>query len=557
MKKRGDFKIDFLSGDYEDWKFYREKGYINIKDVRDNFSKLPLRKFSLKLYKKWKLDKDEILLTNFIRYKKFGTKTIRHWADDEKYKFLSKIFKIAFPDKIDFQKAKPIHKILYLLSKLFLIPILKIPDEKTYRIPRYIHKYVYYTSKLYLLALDRLPKTVRLIIWKKKFQDINLIALINAKKGFRIISKVVLQFFLSYYLILKEINPDLVLIYNGSWAFNTPLTAACRKLDIPHYFIETSYFVGYSELDSISVWHDGELNIKELPEWDDEKEVKLNEWIITYLKKYKRGIASMTEDDNGIKSIIPKKRFIFLPLQIMDDTNNIKYSPLIANNLQIVNLVINNAPIGYEIIIKRHPGDFLVGDPLYKQNLKMIGKIAEKYDHVHLYHYADSQLLLKNCSALIVINSTISIENLLHARVPMLILGDHILRGWGFSYDVNNLEEFEDKLKEALDKGVSPKIEKKMKQFLYLYIFDYIVKGHYPLIYHICDKNGNIIKTFNKPQKYKYIAERLYNELNKIKERKEKGHKRRLPLPKKYKCMIDRTKLPNYTGVILDYFHGV
>jgi len=488
-----------------------------------------------------------------MRYKKFGSKTIGHWADDEKFNFESKILNIAFPNKIDYQNAKPFNKILYLLSKLILIPILKIPDEKTYRIPQHIHRFVYYISKLYLLALDRLPKTERLTIWKKNFQDINLIALINMKKGFSIISKVVLRFFLSYYFILKELNPDLVLIYNGSWALNTPLTAACRKLDIPHYFNETSYFVGYSLLDSISVWHDGDLNTKELPEWNDEKEAKLNKWIMNYLSNYKRGIASITEDDSRIERIIPEKKYIFLPLQIMDDTNNIKYSPLITNNVQLVNLVIDNAPERYDIIIKRHPGDFIVGDPLYNQNLKKIEKIAKKYDHVYLYHYVDSQLLLKNCSVLIVINSTISVENLLHARVPMLILGDHILRGWGFTYDVNNLKEFKDKLNESLINGVSLEMKKRMKQFLYLYIFDYIVKGHYALKYHIYDKNGNIIKTINKSQKYEYIAERLYNELIQIRERIEKGLNRRPPLPKKYKCMIDRTKLPNYSGVILDY----
>ena len=553
MKKKGDIEIDFISGDYADWKYFRDRGYKNIKDVKDNLFKLPLRKFSLNLYEKWRLDKDEILMTNFVRYKKFGSKTIGHWADDEKYNFKSIIFNIAFPKKRDFYKAKPLNKMIYLLSKLILIPILKIPHEKTYRLPRYIHRFVFYISKLYLFAFDILPKTERLIIWRKDIQNINLIALINMKKGFSIISKMALRFFLSYYLILKELNPDLILIYNGSWIFNTPLSAACRKLDIPHYFTETSYFVGYSELDSISVWHDGELNVKELPEWDDEKEAKLNDWIKDYLKKYKRGIASITEDDSRIETTVPTKKYIFLPLQIMDDTNNIKYSPLITNNVQLVNLVINSAPKGYDIVIKRHPGDFLVGDPLYKQDLKKIEMIAKKYDHIYLYHYADSQILLKNCSALVVINSTISIENLLHARTPMLILGDHILRGWGFSYDVNNLEEFKGKLKEALDNKISSEMEKRMKQFLYLYIFDYIVEGHYTLKYNINDKNGNVIKTIHKPQKYECIAERLNNELIQIKNRKEKRLKRMFPLPKKYKCMIDRSQIPDYKGVILDY----
>ncbi len=491
-------------------------------------------------------------MTNFMRFKKYGSKTIGHWADDEKFNFASKILNIFYSNKTDLQNVKPINKILYLLSKLILLPITKIPDIKTYRIPRYVHRFVYYISKLYLCVLEILPKTEKLTIWKKRFQDINLIALINMKKGFGIISKVALQLFLSYYIILKELNPDLTLIYNGSWVYNTPLKSACKKLDIPHYFIETSYFVGNSHFDSLSVWHDGELNTKELPEWNDEKEVKLNDWITNYLNKYKRGIASITEDDSSIERKIPEKKYIFLPLQIMDDTNNIKYSPLITNNVQLVNLVINNAPEGYDIIIKRHPADFIVGDPLYNQNLKKIEKIVKKYDHVYLYHYVDSQLLLKNCSTLIVINSTISIENLLHARVPMLILGDHILRGWGFTYDVNNLEEFEDKLKEALDKGVSPEMKKMMKQFLYLYIFDYIVKGHYALKYHIYDKNMNIIKTINIPQIYEPLAECIYNELIQIKERKEKGFKKMIPPPKKFRTMIDRSQIPKYEGVQLD-----
>ena len=171
------------------------------------------------------------------------------------------------------------------------------------------------------------------------------------------------------------------------------------------------------------------------------------------LEKFKRGIASVAENDDDVIVRIPERKFIFIPLQMMDDINNIRYSPLIHHNLQLVKLVLNNPPPeGYDIIIKRHPWDTIFADSLYMRTLDEIIKHIKNYDNVHLYYYADSQILLKHCSALITMNSTLSMENLLEVRVPMVILGDNFVRGWGFTYDVNNLSEYPEKLKEALEK---------------------------------------------------------------------------------------------------------
>lgn len=544
--------IDFISGDHGDWEYYTKKGYENIIDVRDNFPRIPLKNLSLDLYKRWNLDKDKMLVTNFIRFKKIGTKTIGHWAVQEKYRFINELKYKVFSLKFEYRIKRILHKILFYISKVIFYPLVFFPFIKTYEIVRPIHKILYLSSRWFWTLFKLFPKTTRFEIWKKKIENLNMIALVNSKKGFGIVSKIALQYFISYYLILKELNPDMVFMYNDDWIENTSLSIACEKLDIAHYYTERSNVLDYSNFDSTAVWFDGDINKRQLPEWDSEKERKLNERIKGYLKKYELGVASLIGEEEKVKKMTHDRKFILVPLQIMDDTKNIKFSPLLENMIQLVNLVIDNCPKGYDIIIKRHPWEFYKRDTLYLKSLKKIIEIANKYDHVYICRHVDTYDLLKQCSALVTINSTMSQENLYKARAPMVLLGDTYVRGWGFTYDVNNINEFHLKLKEALDKGVTPEMEKKMKQFLYLLFFEHVVKGQYAYRTHVRDKNGKIIKSIKKPHIYSYIAERIYNELMEIKSRKAKGLKRMLPPPKKLRCMIDRSNIPNYKGVILN-----
>ena len=536
--------IDFISGSDTDWDCYRRNGYKNVKDVRDNFPIIPLKNLSLDLYKRWNLDKDKMLVTNFIRFKKIGSKTITHWAIHDRYSLLNGLIEHVFILKADYPFKRILHKILY--------PLYFLRNRKTYEIIRPIHKILYISSKWLLFLFKLFPKNIKFEILKKRIENHNTIALINSKKGFKIISKIALQYFISNYLILKELKPDMVLMYNDCWIINTSLSIACEKLDIPHYYMEQSNVLDYSHFDSNAIWYDGDINKKELPEWNIEKERKLNERLNGYLEKYELGVASMIGEEEKISKMSHNRKFIFVPLQIMDDSKNIKYSPLIDNMIQLVNLVIDHTPKGYDIIFKRHPWEKYKKDAIYYRCLKEIIKIAKKHDHVKICRYVSSQDLLKQCSAFVTVNSTMAQENLYQARAPMVLLGDDFVRGWGFSYDVNNIEEFPIKLREALDKGVTPEMEKKMKQFLYLYFFEYIVKGTYRIEYPILDKSGKVSEQVIKPQIYEHIAEKMQIELMEIKKRKENGFKRMLPPIKKFKCMIDRSKIPNYQGVVLD-----
>jgi len=544
--------IDFISGDHNDWEYYIRRGFKNIRDVRDNFPRIPLKNLSLDLYKRWNLDKNKMLMTNFVRFKKYGVKTIEHPVIQGKYNLLNELIYKILIYKRRYHFNKMYHNLLFHSLKTILYPFKFFPMRKTNTIARTIHKIFYISSKWLLNLFRLLPNTIWFIKLKKKIQNFNLIALINSKKGFSIVSKIALQYFVSYYLILKEKKPDAVFMYNDNWITNTSLSIACEKLDIPHYYTETSNVLGFSHFDSTAVWFEGDINRKKLPEWSNKKEKKLNERIKDYVKKYKLGVASLIGEEKKVTKMTYDKKFILLPLQIMDDTKNIKFSPLIDNMVQLVNLVIDNTPKGYDIIIKRHPWEFYRKDILYNISLKKIFKIAKKHEHVLIYRKVDPIFLLKQCSALVTINSTMAQENLYEARAPMVILGDTYIRGWGFTYDVNNIKEFPEKLKEALNKGVTPEMEKRMKQFLYMLFFEHIVKGHYALRIPIRDEKGKVIDRWEKPAIYKHIAERIYDELVKIQEGKKKGLKRMRPLPKNLRCVIDRSKLPNYKGVILD-----
>ena len=558
LQEKGNFEIDFMTADHEDWECYYKKGYKNLEDVRDYLHQIPNRKVPLKNYKKWNLDKDKMLLTNFVRYKILNSKSLDHFATQSYYILLHELVFKLYLNKNLFKKSNFFQKIFYYLLKIFCFPLIPLTKVKsrysTNEIRRFIHKILYYWSKLILMGFRYLPKTFNLIIWRKKFENLNVIAFINKDNGFKNISKLALKYFLIYYYLLKKIKPDAVLIYNGNWATNSTLSAACEKLDICHFFTEYAGFAGYLHFDQTAIWCDGDINRMKLPEWSEERELELNIKIDDYLKNWKRGFASAAEDDKIIVKKIPERKFIFIPMQKMDDTSNIKFSPLIEDNLHLVKLVLENAPKEYDIVVKRHPWDTIWGaDPTYWRCVKVVRKIAKKYENVFLYHHVDSHYLLKHCEALITTNSSISLENLFFARAPMIILGENFVRGWGFTYDVDNLEEFPSKLKEALTKKVAPDMELKMKQFLHLYFYKLLVKGQIEVKFEIYDKQGNITKKIYLPNDFKELARRLLNKLLKVQEKKAKGLPKRPPNIKEFRCMIDRSKIPNYNGVILDY----
>lgn len=518
LKKYADIDSFFME-DYKKGIDYYRAHKIEPIEIRKLKKKFPLQQMTLDLYNKLDLDIDVILDNNYHRYQRFGIKTFYHSSDEDYYPII-----IPLKDKRIFSYIN------YLISQ-------KI---RAFQYPRIVHATIYYVTGFLLSFLELFHENAWTSRLKYYLDDLNTIALYNKERGFTIIAKKALQYYFIYYSILKKVRPDFVLTYNGNWASQTPCAAACEKLGIPHYVTEGSSFLGYSHFDSEAVWFDGDINRKELHELTPEQDNKIDAWIEERVQKYKRGIASFIErDDENSKQEKPKKlikNFIFLPLQILDDTNNIRYSPIFSNMVDYVKAVVNATPEGYSVLIKRHPWDIIWVDPAYINNLKEIKAFIKDKKNVYLVRNIDSHKFLEHASALVSINSTMLMENCYRAQAPMVIVGDMFIRGWGFTYDVKNREDLPVQIELAIKNGSTPEMKKKMKEWLYLYVFEHLVPGNYePFI------DGKQVF----PEHYEPIAKRILEEMKSIEQRKQEGMPVRLPkLPVQRRCMIDRSQFP-------------
>ncbi len=487
--------------------------------IRDFIKKIPLSKMDLDFYKNLDLNEEFLLDNNFQRFIRFNIKTLHHGFDEDYYPF-----------KLPFAKNRIIAFILYITSKRIL--------AKQY--PKIVHYFIYYFSKIARSALDLFSENQKILEMKYYLEDLNDISLYNKEKGFTIIAKKVLQYYFAYRSILKKIKPDFVLSYNGNWANQTPCIAACEKLGIPHYMTDGSSFIGYSHFDSENVWFDGDINRRALHELTQEQEQKIDAWIEGRIQKFKRGIASFMEDKQQLtKSPKPKKlvgKFIIAPLQILDDTNNLKYSPFFPDMVTFVKAVIDATPKDYTVIIKRHPWDVIWVDAAYMENLKVIKEYIKDKPNIILVQRLDVHKLLKNAAALVCINSTMLLENTYMAQAPMVVVGDIFIRGWGFTYDVNSLDDLPKKIAEAIKTGVTSEMKKKMKQWLYMYVFEHLVPGNY---------EAYLGPNKSYPENYEPMAQRILQEIREIEKRKNNGLPPRLPkLGKDMRCMIDRSQFP-------------
>lgn len=112
---------------------------------------------------------------------------------------------------------------------------------------------------------------------------------------------------------------------------------------------------------------------------------------------------------------LPKK-FIFIPLQVQDDTQIIINSPHIDNMNEFVELcykTIKKVDPNIRVVVKEHPQDF--GRRSYK-------KLSKKHkDIIWLKKYPINEVLKKS-SVVITINSTVGIEALAYNK-PVITLG--------------------------------------------------------------------------------------------------------------------------------------
>ncbi|MHA1378138.1 MAG: capsular polysaccharide export protein, LipB/KpsS family [Candidatus Helarchaeota archaeon] len=313
-----------------------------------------------------------------------------------------------------------------------------------------------------LLTLKKFINSIFLLISKTRkyyFKKILISLLIYLYYRNRDIRVQAIEYVLAYRNYLVENEIECVIVWNGNLLYHKAVTEIAKLNGINTLYMEVGYFPNTVVIDRKGVNFFGEIKDLKLPVYIEED--KLNK----FLEKYHNSL------EKPAKLINLPKQFIFLPLQVHDDTQILIHSPLIQTMDQLVKLVLEYLPPNYHLIIKEHPKE-LEHNKIF---IKRIKSLIKKCNNVRLYSKINIYQLIKKCSAVVTINSTVGIEALTYYK-PVIVLGKAVYGKKGFTCDVSNLDELPSVLKKAL--SYQPNKEK-LNKFLYLLIFHYCIPANY------------------------------------------------------------------------------
>ncbi|MFH1746965.1 MAG: polysaccharide deacetylase family protein [Planctomycetota bacterium] len=157
--------------------------------------------------------------------------------------------------------------------------------------------------------------------------------------------------------------------------------------------------------------------------------------------------------------------YMFLPLQVDDDTQLFYYAPYFKNQREMVAAVVANRPANLPLIIKPHPlCDVRQGRGLYAPLLRAQDRIAAAS--------TNTLELIAGAAAVITNNSSAGIEALMLER-PVVVLGTAHYRGRGFTHDYAGVEDLSVLMHHAVAGSIG---EPARDRYLYELLFHELVQ---------------------------------------------------------------------------------
>jgi len=293
---------------------------------------------------------------------------------------------------------------------------------------------------------------------------------LNAVQKWRALS--CFRFFTDYF---QKNGGDLLIVWNG---LALPLAAAveaARRNGIKLLFCENGYLPDTIVMDEKGVNAANSLVGKTSQfyagvEIDGEKCHRLFERQLPQrpLKKASaKTVGSLTKVESDLT--LPEN-FIFLPLQVHDDSQVLLYSPRFPDMPSLISYCIEEVEkynSRYRqrlyLVIKEHPSDF--GRINYD-------RIKRQYPKALFVKAFATPELLRKCVAVLTINSTVGIEGLFNFK-PVITLGDAFYNLPGLVYHLEEGEELAQKLNEALTAKLDQEL---IIKFLYYLRYHYLIE---------------------------------------------------------------------------------
>ncbi|MDH2421826.1 CDP-glycerol glycerophosphotransferase family protein [Cobetia amphilecti] len=293
--------------------------------------------------------------------------------------------------------------------------------------------------------------------------------------------------------ILSEFSPEYVFIWNGFTGnvANILRVITSKSENYKVWFLERSFYKNSLFVDSTGANAAASIS-RQYSHYENN--------IIP-----KHYVVDKLIDDYEVpdKNTLCKEDFIFVPLQVQTDTNNILYSPHIKKTRALVIATIRaveriNRSLGkqYKIIVRTHPEEV---DP----NINL--------PHHPLVLYRSSGAIKDWCyhaSAVVNVNSTVGMEAI-YIDKPVISFGHSL-----FSHEeltvMSDLPGFRNKLQAVLSGEImTPKLDSKLSFFNHLYLYNTSNIENFPKsVSSILNLDPDIAKA---PVPYSSLAKKLTN----------------------------------------------
>ncbi|MFQ5500846.1 MAG: methyltransferase domain-containing protein, partial [Phycisphaerae bacterium] len=199
---------------------------------------------------------------------------------------------------------------------------------------------------------------------------------------------------------------------------------------------------------------------------------KLSESLVEWEAKRLQAVRDRFSQD--IHRSTKLDRYVFLPLQVDDDTQLYYYAPHFPDQRAMVRAVVEAMPENLSLVIKLHPlCDLRFGRACYTPLLRGIDSVAPSD--------TDTLSLIACSSTVITHNSSAGIEALMLDR-PVVVLGEAQYGGKGFTHDYSGGDDLGRLIESAARDSIDETERDRRDRYLYELLFHELVCiEHHPL----------------------------------------------------------------------------
>ena len=289
-----------------------------------------------------------------------------------------------------------------------------------------------------------------------------------------------------YEKILKEINPDYLIIPHPMFHHDSLLVKMCKKIGITCFLIRSTrldpnlcMIDGNDEYTPIDFTRSStkekfdfttiQSKIRSTKKFENTKNIEsnnnsnkfnaVNQYVFnpntnpqthytyygrtkskvlftTFIMSLKGRLRKNFLDKNSVRVIDPNEKFIYFPLHQDEEESTLIGAPFFTDQIQLIKNIIKSLPVGYKLFVKESPSNAARD----WRKISDYKKLLDMPNLVLLHPSVNPDEILKKCSLVISIVGTAALESAYYMK-PSIIFGDTSFSNLNSVTRPNNLDE--------------------------------------------------------------------------------------------------------------------